>query len=121
MTKRKEKCAEVDTVQILMEKTDGSRMYVTIPSEYEVTFAPLFARTTKGFGERNDLRYCVRVYALNPKRIRAVFADVISFRDVTMPVSKEIITEKGAIKYRVDENGEEMERKIEREVNLLED
>jgi len=72
-----------DTVTYLITKTDGSEFQIDIPSAYRVTFGPAFV----GGGPQvnGKIPMALRFYE-SEKAQRAIFTDVASFRDMSIPM-----------------------------------
>ena len=100
----------------LIEKVNGDRFYLTVPEDWKLTYGPIWTppENKRGFGGGSELRYCLRFYDKNKERTRAMFDDVKSFRDNSLPLTKEIITEKGTITYKIDEDSKEHNERVER-------
>ena len=77
---------QVGTKTYLMEVKGGKLRRVTVPSSWKVTFGPLVPSEVR-HGE-------VRTFALrfyeSEQQQRAVFTDVIAFRDVSLPVEERV-------------------------------
>lgn len=80
--------------------TTEGRLRMEIDESWKVTYGPV--SQGKGYGSENALR----IYEDAAKeRQRAVFTNVISFRDLSIPVQRLVIRERGKEKWSVDENG----------------
>ncbi len=68
---------------LLITKKDGEEIQIDIPEEWKVTFGPAVA----GLSPKTDGRIplVLRVYE-SDKMQRAIFADVVSFRDTSIPM-----------------------------------
>jgi hypothetical protein len=72
----------------LIEKEDGTRMKVTVPEEWKVTFGPAAKGVNSGSGPRLKMPMALRFYESETKQ-RAIFTDVIGFRDTSIPIEVE--------------------------------
>ena len=96
-------------------KTSGGRggteeQIIEIPEMWKLTFASVNPAAAH---DRSMNGYCLRIY--EGDRLRAVFDSVISFRDVSIPLVRQIKTEMGSAKWEKDSVGNFKE---EREVKL---
>ena len=80
------KKAELETTYLL-EFKNGERQKITVASSWKVTFGPAVAGVNKG---RSDLQMpmALRFYEAENKQ-RAIFTDVVSFRDVAIVIEEE--------------------------------
>lgn len=86
----KKKTTEKMTTYILTMLGGGLRK-VTVPSAYKVTFGPLVMPKKGdggGYAENNSRTLCLRFYEGTTQR--AVFTDVRSFRDQSIPIEERI-------------------------------
>lgn len=84
MGKKKEK--EVKMKEYLIEKENGKRMKIIVPANWKVTFGP----AARGLDKANNpgryaMPLALRFYE-NETQQRAIFTDVKSFRDLSIPV-----------------------------------
>ena len=91
--------ATSDRVYLLKTHGDGD-LKITIPDSYKVTFGPV-APGAKGYGTG---QLALRVYEAENKQ-RAIFTDVISFRDLSIPVERKIKGKKVESKSKSDGRG----------------
>lgn len=83
--------------------TMEGRMRLTIPESWKVTYGPV-SPTGKGYGAEN----CLRIYEDSAKdKQRAIFTSVLSFRDLSIPVQRLLVREKGKEKWEINENGKQ--------------
>lgn len=68
---------------LLIEKTNGEEFQVDIPVTWKVTFGPAVPFTSKESGK--TIPTALRIYE-SEKMQRAIFTDVISFRDLSIPM-----------------------------------
>lgn len=72
------------TKTLLVTKKDGSEFQIDIPEEWKVTFGPAAVGMSKVMaGERMPL--CLRIYESETLQ-RAIFTDIVSFRDMSIPI-----------------------------------
>ena len=69
----------------ILEMKDGKRKKITVPSSWKVTFG-LFAPGAVGNAGKSALRF----YEGSKENQRAVFMEVESFRDMSVPLEEEI-------------------------------
>jgi len=81
----------------IIETKGGMLRKVTVPEAWKVTFGPLMP------GTRGDQALALRFYEAGDKQ-RAVFVDVKSFRDASIPV-RERVTKTKAQRVRRDAPG----------------
>lgn len=73
----------------LIEKEDGTRMKITVPADWKVTFGPAAKGTNHApSGRQFKMPLALRFYESETKQ-RAIFTDVVSFRDLSIPVEVE--------------------------------
>jgi hypothetical protein len=77
------------TTTYLLIHENKTKRKVTVPSDWKVTFGPLVVGGNRNRGDRQfKIPVALRFYE-NEKQQRAVFLDVISFRDLSIPVLEE--------------------------------
>lgn len=86
---------EVRTYQIT---TNSERFRVTVPSDWKVTFGPV-APGVRGSGD-----LALRFWEQENKQ-RAIFRNVVSFRDLSIPFSREVISKSGSSAWESSEEG----------------
>ena len=69
-----------------IERLNGDKLRVTVPAAWKVTFGPVFQSSGRGMGFGSP-NYALRFYEAENKQ-RAVFVDVASFRDLSIPVQR---------------------------------
>ena len=81
---------EEKKITYLIEKEDGTRMTIKIPESWKVTFGPATKGGNRGLGAGTNLKMpmALRFYENDTKQ-RAIFTDVVSFRDMSIPVEVE--------------------------------
>ena len=67
---------------LLVRKKDGSEFQIDIPEEWKVTFGPIAIGASKSDGR---IPIALRIYETE-KLQRAIFTDVDSFRDMSIPI-----------------------------------
>jgi len=79
----------------LIEFANGRRQKVTVPEDWKVTFGPAAAGVNK---ERNGYKMplAIRFYESKEKQ-RAIFTDVVSFRDMSISIEEERVESKTKI------------------------
>lgn len=79
-----------ETRTILITKTDGEEIQVDIPANWKITFGPAVANAGKARMEGATTGYRMMPMALrlyeSEKMQRAIFTDVASFRDLSIPM-----------------------------------
>ena len=99
-TPKAEDVENVDTDTRTYEiKTQGDRFRIDIPANFKVTFGSLSPGSKYGGGGM-----ALRVYESDTKQ-RAVFTDVISFRDLSIPVRKYVKNTKSKAESERDAKG----------------
>ena len=73
----------------LIEFENGKRQKITVPDDWKVTFGPAARGINKGSGvSRHQMPLALRFYESATKQ-RAIFTDVVSFRDVSIKIEEE--------------------------------
>ena len=65
---------------------DGDIRKITIPSSWKITFGNVVPYQGKDARHNNEQRIALRLYEGTKDNLRAVFTDVVSFRDISFPV-----------------------------------
>jgi len=73
--------AKKEQTTYLIVHTDGTERRITVPSDWKVTFGPV----AKGVNKTYQMPLALRFYE-NETRQRAIFTDVVSFRDMSIPI-----------------------------------
>jgi hypothetical protein len=100
-----------ETIQYLVQRVKGTFL-IEIPAHWKVTFSAVNPNAHQG-GYRDG--HCLRVY--EGEKQRAVFGDVVGFRDMSIPYAVEIRKETGSSQWERDSNGsfkENIEVNVER-------
>lgn len=84
----------------LLVNTKKEELRVTIPADYKVTFGPV-QPGSRGYGDEGN---CLRIYESETKQ-RAVFVNVVSFRDLSIPVERRVKRTKEKQKREYDADG----------------
>ncbi len=74
----------------LIEFKNGKRQRITVPSEWKVTFGPAAAGVNKASNGDRQMPLALRFYESTNKQ-RAIFTDVVNFRDVGIKIEEEQI------------------------------
>lgn len=72
-----------ETKEYILELDNGSQRKLTIPADWKVTFGPINP------GSKGHQPLAVRFYESKDKQ-RAIFTDVKSFRDASIPIEEKI-------------------------------
>lgn len=84
---------KLDMTTYLIEFKNGKRQRITVPSSWKVTFGPAAAgaNSAKYVGEgRAPMPLALRFYEAE-NRQRAIFTDVLNFRDTSIKIEEEQI------------------------------
>ena len=85
-----------DKTTYLLELEDGSKKKITVPSNWKVTFGPLVVgksiQPTTGGGVKK-MPIALRFYE-DEKQQRAVFTNVVAFRDLSISIREERVETK---------------------------
>ncbi len=77
---------EIEQTVYLIEFENKKRQRITVPSSWKVTFGPAAAGVNKNFSGKIPL--ALRFYE-NESKQRAIFTDVIGFRDMSIKIEEE--------------------------------
>lgn len=83
-------------VTYLLQMQDGTQKKVTVPEDWKVTFGPL---TPGGKGEPSHGAKALRFWTGKDKQ-RAVFTNVESFRDMSIPIEEKVVKSQSETYYR---------------------
>lgn len=93
----------VGTIKYLVKEGGGrgssSQFVIEIPANWKVTFSSVNPNSQ---GMRGD-GYCLRVY--EGEKLRAVYCDIVAFRDLSIPMAREIRRETGSSSWENDSDG----------------
>lgn len=103
MTAKKK--VEMTTYEIVKDggrRNGGETLRLTVPNTWKVTYGMVHPGMKGGYG---DAGYVLRFYEAENKQ-RAIFQHVESFRDVSLPLVKQVTTtlEQKAAEYDTDGN-----------------
>ncbi len=87
----KDKIEENDNRIYLIEHDNGIKRKITIPSDWRVTFGPAAVGMNKNPTNRLKMPMALRFYE-DENRQRAIFTDIVSFRDMSIPIEEERVT-----------------------------
>lgn len=86
MKKPKQKSSDNDTRTIQITKSNGDEIQVDIPASWKITFGPAVTGNGKTLADgRRVMPMALRLYETDTQQ-RAIFTDVISFRDLSIPM-----------------------------------
>jgi hypothetical protein len=72
----------------VLDLVNGDQRRITVPSKFKVTFGPTVPYIK---GSTNHERgYALRFYEGNKENQRAIFTDVIAFRDSAIPIEEKV-------------------------------
>lgn len=89
---------------------------VTVPEDWKVTFGPLFTPSKGGYGGPAN---CIRFYETKEKQ-RAIFMNVTGFRDLSIPVMKQVKIVKKQDNMKKDANSMKSSSEVEVESEWVE-
>lgn len=81
--------------------TSDSKLRIEIPEEWKITFGPVSIGAKGSYG---NSPLALRVYESDTKQ-RAIFTNVLSFRDLSIPVKRQMIKRSGSDAWETDNNG----------------
>lgn len=115
--KTRQKRAEVPDVQYLVKSGEGD-FIIEVPATWKLTFGYVNpAVTERGYGGQSA--HCLRVY--EAEKLRAVYANVTSFRDLSIPLARKSNRETGQTTWERDDSSYEETKRIERETEWHEE
>lgn len=94
----------------LLELKNGNQRRLTVPSNWTVTFGPTVPFEAKS-GGRYDNCWALRLYEGSTKsKLRAIFTDVVSFRDMGIKVlEKQVRVKRSTIQKASHKGGKSVE------------
>lgn len=114
MTRQKKDPDKV--IRYLVKAAEGE-FIIEIPASWKITFGfvnPAKSGDSYGRGEG----HCLRVY--EGEKLRAVYADVRGFRDLSIPLARKVQKETGSTQWTQDSSGNfERSTKVEVESELV--
>jgi hypothetical protein len=90
--------------------SDEKHFVIEIPAHWKVTFSSVNPNSQQHSGG-----YCLRVY--EGEKLRAVYCDIIAFRDLSIPYAREVSQSVGSRQWESDSEGnfsEEVEISVNR-------
>lgn len=93
----------------------AGRFKIEIPADYKVTFGRQQG-SGKSYIEGPDRE--LRIYESDTKQ-RACFTNVESFRDLSLPMEREVITEEGSITWSHDDEGSTQTKSLKRQRKVV--
>ena len=87
---------EVAMKTYVLDMKSGGQRKVTVPAAWKVTFGPLVPGTRDGNGNSN---LCLRFYE-SANQQRAVFANVVAFRDESIQILEKVTRKQAQTVYR---------------------
>lgn len=92
--KEKKVAKEVSMTTYIIEFENRQKKRITVPSNWRVTFGPATAGSNKPTtGYNHNMPMAIRFYEAKEKQ-RAIFTDVVSFRDTSIILEEEIVNTK---------------------------
>lgn len=109
------KKTEVVTTTYLIKATDGE-FQLTVPSAWKVTFGAMQPGKGGGFDGYDGRRgWTLRFYEAENKQ-RAVFTNVLSFRDLGLPLTRKVVRTDAETRVSESEDGRVASSVEDREV-----
>ena len=108
-----------EKIKQFLVRTTKETFKVSIPDTWKVTFGP-------GAPPNNKNRYdtekpwCLRFYEAE-NRQRACFTGVLEFRDVSLPIERQVTSEKGEVRWQTSTDGSEEHKQVQREKKFVKD
>lgn len=78
---------------------DGKHFVIEVPADWKVTFANVNPNSPQG----GNGGHCLRVY--EGEKLRAVYCDIIGFRDLSIPFAREVSQSVGKREWESDSEG----------------
>ena len=114
MTRQKK--APDEAIRYLVKGGDGE-FIIEIPASWKITFGYVNPAKSSDAYARNE-GHCLRVY--EGEKLRAVYADVRGFRDLSIPLARKVMKETGSTQWTKDSAGNfEHSTKVEVESDLM--
>ncbi len=104
----------------VIEVTGGSsgdksgKFRVTIPADAKVTFAKVNPQADRGY----DQTYAIRIYKTENNQL-AVFTGVTGFRDLSLAIEREVISETGSVSWTSSEDGTSRQESTKRTRHMV--
>lgn len=104
MAKKIKVSEQITTTTYLLDLHNGAVRKVDVPSNWKVTFGPTIPYSGKYTGR--DGGTALRFYEGNKENLRAVFTDVIAFRDASIAVlDKKVSTQQKVVHEDTPQGG----------------
>jgi hypothetical protein len=114
--RRKRRQEDGDPIKYLV-KEHGGAFVLEVPADWKITFGYVNPSNSQQ-GYRQNQGHCMRVW--EGEKLRAVFADVVAFRDMSLPLAREVRKETGSSQWTMDSEGNfESSKKVEVETDLI--
>lgn len=81
-----------------VRSSSGGQFVIEVPAHWKLTFASVNPNSQAHGGS-----YCLRVY--EGEKLRAVYCDVVAFRDMAIPMAREVRKETGSSSWESDSDG----------------
>lgn len=94
-----EEIQETPKLKTYLLDTGREQMQIDIPDDWKVTYGPV----TPGAKSYGGAEYALRIYETESKQ-RAIFTNVKSFRDLSIPVRRLVTSVEGSRSWSEDEN-----------------
>ena len=92
-----------EETRTLLIETVREELQLEVPAKWKITFGALQPGQSQSYG-RDTNGTVLRIYE-SDKQQRAVFRDVLSFRDLSMPLKRRVVTTKENKKGKHDSKG----------------
>ncbi len=105
------KTVETTTYEIVKDggrRNGGETLRITVPSTWKVTYGMIHPGMKGGYGDEG---YVLRFYEAENKQ-RAIFQHVESFRDVSLPLVKQVTTTLEAKAAEYDTEGNQVSEAV---------
>jgi hypothetical protein len=105
------KKVDPEETRTLHVTTKREEFRITIPASCKVTFGPIFTSSTRRNNSYSEggAPTALRIYEANDKQ-RAVFTDVLTFRDLSYPLERKVAAVKERAVWEDDGRGFRQER-----------
>ena len=100
--------------EILLTKTDGKQIRITVPDGAQLTFGPWSPPGKRGEFQDGRAVGTLRIYQGSKDNIIGCFSGIVSFRDMGLEYAEEVAREEGATIWKSDEKGYMREDKVKR-------
>lgn len=111
MPTRQRKTPDEKVKYLVQRGKGGSNFVIEIPASWKVTFGYVNPSRSGDAYNRGE-GHCLRVY--EGEKLRAVYGDVVGFRDLSIPMAQEVRKETGSSQWTMDSEGNfESNKKVE--------